>query len=384
MDPISIVTAIAMIFGLLTADAVVNAETVAVQIDVPAAVARTGYTEDVAERIFVHELETINQTRSLLQSQSMRSARQPTIVGVIASSLRLDNFTVALQDLLGLDRTRITGAIVTSAPGERERLLINSSSAYSGAFSLDLSEKGDTERLLRQAAHDTMERVHPYRSALFHFNQISASGGKDYSTVVQLAERELSRPLRAELLEERSFLQNLLGIVALLNNDFAEAERRFRLSFDWNPGFAVGRINLAFIHVERDRYQEAIDLLTPLIAGGLRQRLSINSRRSASLQEAILNTLGTALWALGDLDGAEAAYKRATREHPSSAGAYSYWARLLRERGDEQAAVEKEKIARVNALTFENYPEIANLYFWMSPRDNQPLVRRIDVPALTR
>ena len=133
-----------------------------------------------------------------------------------------------------------------------------------------------------------------------------------------------------------------------------------------------------------DRYQEAIDLLTPLIAGGLRQRLSINSRRSAPLQEAILNTLGTALWALGDLDGAEAAYKRATREHPSSAGAYSYWARLLRERGDEQAAVEKEKIARVNALTFENYPEIASLYFWMSPRHNQPLVRRIDVPALTR
>ncbi len=384
MDPISIVTAIAMIFGLLTADAVVNAETVAVQIDVPASVARTGYTEDVVERIFVHEIEMITQTRSLLQSPSMRSSRKPTIVGVIANSLRIDNFTAALQDLLGLDRTRIAGAIVTSAPGDRERLLINSSSAYSGAFSLDLSEKGDTEQLLRHAAHDTMQRVHPYRSALFHFEQISASGGKDYSIVVQIAEREFSRPLRAEMLEERSFLQNLLGIVALLNNDLDEAERRFRLSFDRSPGFNVGRMNLAFVHVERDKYQEAINLLTPLIAGGLGQRLSIPSKRFALLQEAILNTLGTALWAQGDLDGAEAAYKRATREHPSSAGAYSYWARLLRERGDEQAAVEKEKIARVNALTFENYPEIANLYFWMSPRDNQPLVRRTDVPALTR
>jgi tetratricopeptide (TPR) repeat protein len=373
-----------MIFGLLTADAVVNAETVAVQIDVPAAVARTGYTENVVERIFVHEIETITQTRSLLQSPSMRSSRKPTIVGVIANSLRIDNFTAALQDLLGLDRTRIAGAIVTSAAGDRERLLINSSSAYSGAFSLEISEKGDTEQLLRHAAHDTMQRVHPYRSALFHFEQISASGGKDYSIVVQIAERELSRPLRAEMLEERSFLQNLLGIVALLNNDLNEAERRFRLSFDRSPGFNVGRINLAFVHVQRDSYQEAIDLLTPLIAGGLGQRLSIPSKRSALLQEAILNTLGTALWAQGDLDGAEAAYKRATREHPSSAGAYSYWARLLRERGDEQAAAEKEKIARVNALTFENYPEIANLYFWMSPRDNQPLVRRTDVPALTR
>lgn len=387
MDPISIVTAIAMIFGLLTADAVVNADTVAVQINVPASVARTGYTEDVAERIFTHEFETMNQTRSLLQPPLMRSARQPTIIGVISSSLRLDNFTAALQDLLGLERTRITGAIVTSEPGDQERLLINSSSAYSGAFSLDLTGKGDTERLLRRAALDTMERMQPYRAALFQFNQISASGGKDYSAVVQLAKRELSRPMRAEVLEERSFLQNLLGIVALLNNDLDEAERRFRLSFYWNPSFIVGRINLAFVHVQRDRYQEAIELLTPLIPpGDLRQHLylSNNSLRSSLLQEAMLNTLATALWAQGDLDGAEAAYKRATHVYGSSAGAYAYWARLLRERGDEQTAAEKEEIARVNALTFENYPEIATLYFWMSPRDNQPLVRRIDVPAFTR
>jgi len=61
VDPISIITAIAMIFGLLTADAVVNADTVAVQINVPASVARTGYTEDVAERIFTHEFETMNR-----------------------------------------------------------------------------------------------------------------------------------------------------------------------------------------------------------------------------------------------------------------------------------------------------------------------------------
>ncbi len=47
-------------------------------------------------------------------------------------------------------------------------------------------------------------------------------------------------------------------------------------------------------------------------------------------------------------------------------------------------AAEKAEIARINALTFENYPEVANLYFWMSPRDNQPLVRRIEAPRLTR
>ena len=381
MDIISIAAGVAMVFGLLTADAVVSAETVAVQITVPASVAQTGYSEDVAERIFTHEFETMNQTRSLLRPPVMRPARQPTIVGVIAGSLRLDNFTAALQDLLGLERMRIAGAVVAGAPGEGQRLLINSSSAYSGAFSLDLSERGDTDRLLRRAALETMERVQPYRAALFHFDQITRTGGNDYSAVVQLAERELSRPRRAEVLEERSFLENLLGIVALLNNDMDEAERRFRLSFSWNPSFAIGRLNLAFVHVERDRYQDAIDILKPLIASSAGRRFPLLGTRVGPLQEAMHSTLGVALWARGDLDGAEAAFRRATREYPNSAGAYSYWARLLRERGDTVRAAEKAEIARVNALTFENYPEVANLYFWMSPRDNQPLQRRIDVPV---
>lgn len=381
MDLISIATGAAMIFGLLTADAVVSAETVTVQITVPASVAQTGFSEDVAERIFTHEFETMNQTRSLLRPPVMRPARQPTIVGVISSSLRLDNFTAALQDLLGLERMRIVGAVIAGAPGEGQRLLINSSSAYSGPFSLDLSERGGTDQLLRRAALETMERVQPYRAALFHFYQIARTGGNDYGAVVQLAERELSRPRRPGVMEERSFLENLLGIVALLNYDLDEAERRFRLSFSWNPSFAIGRLNLAFVHVERDRYQEAIDILTPLIASSPERRFPLLGTRAGPLQEAMHSTLGVALWAQGDLDGAEAAFGRATREFPSSAGAYSYWARLLQERGDTVRAAEKAETARVNALTFENYPEVANLYFWMSPQDNRPLVRRTDVPV---
>jgi Flp pilus assembly protein TadD len=381
MDLISIATGGALIFGLLTADVVVSAETVAVKITVPASVAQTGYTEDVAEQIFTHQFETMNQTRSLLRPPAIRPARQPTIIGVIAGSLRLDNFTAPLQDLLGLERMRIVGAVVASAPGEGQRLLINSSSTYSGAFSLDLSERGETDRLLRRAALETMERMQPYRAALFHFDQITRLGGNDFSAVMQLAERELTRPPRAEVLQERSFLENLLGMVALMNNDLDEAERRFRISFSLNPSFDIGRLNLAFVHVERDRYQDAIDILKPLIASNPARRFPLLGTRARPLQEAMLSTLGVALWAQGDLDGAEAAFSRATREHPSSAGAYSYWARLLRERGDTVRAAEKAENARINALTFENYSEVANLYFWMNPQNNQPLVRRIDTPA---
>ncbi len=49
---------------------------------------------------------------------------------------------------------------------------------------------------------------------------------------------------------------------------------------------------------------------------------------------------------------------------------------MLRERGRIADALALEDIARVNALTFDNYPEVANLFFWMNPKDNQPLQRR--------
>jgi membrane protein required for beta-lactamase induction len=221
-----------------------------------------------------------------------------------------------------------------------------------------------------------MERVQPYRAALYHFEQVIRSGTNDFSAVVAMAERELARPRRAEVLEERSFLQNLLGIIALLRNDLDEAERRFRLSFNWNTSFAIGRLNLAFVHVQRDRFQDAMDIVTPLLAGGIEQRLTVLGPRFRPIREALYSTLGVSRWGIGDLDGAEEAFRNAAAEFNESEAAYTYWARLLRARGDTAGAAEKSEIARINALTFENYPEVAGLYFWMSPRTNDPLVRR--------
>ncbi len=363
-----------MVFGLLTADAVVSADTVSVNMSVPASVASTGFTQDVAERIFTHEFERMNQTRSLLKPPVMRSAREPTIIGVIANSLRLNDFTSALQDLLGLERMRVTGAIVAGGP-DGNRLLINSASASSGAFSVELTDNGGTERLLRRGALATMEQVQPYRAALFHFDQVMRAGGRDFSTVQAMAERELARPRRAEVLTERSYMENLLGITALLRNDLDEAERRFRRSFNWNTTFAIGKLNLAFVLIQRDRYQEALDVLNPLVALSLEPRFA-PVQRFGPLRESLHSSIGVARWGLGNLDGAEEAFRTATSEYPDSEAAYTYLSRLLLERGRTAEAAEKAAIARANALTFENYPEVATLYFWMTPRDNQPLVRR--------
>jgi len=220
-----------------------------------------------------------------------------------------------------------------------------------------------------------MEQFEPYRSALYYFEQSLNARSNDFSRTKAVAERELARVPRAETISLRSFLENLLGVVALMENDKAGAARRFRNSFTTDPNFNVGRLNLGFVLVELDRYQEAIDLLTPLTSVTLSPTAAMRGS-FAPLFEALHSTIGVARWGLGNLDGAEQSFRNAVRAYPASEAAHTYWARLLRERGRTAEAEEKEEIARVNALSFDNYPEVANLFFWMNHMDDQPLVRR--------
>jgi predicted Zn-dependent protease len=347
---------------------------VAVSVTVPPSVAQTGFTADVAERVFTSEFERMSRARSLLRAPTVRSAREPTVVGVIANALKLDNFTGALQDLLGLDHPRVSAAVVTPAPN-RTRLLVNSVSARAGAFSLQVEGEGSPESVLRLGAMQTMDQFEPYRSALFHFEQALLMSTPDFTRVKAVAQRELARPPRADTLQENSYLSNLLGIVALMEQDKAGAESAFRASFALNQGFNIGRLNLGFALIELDRYQEALDLLNPLVSAAMVSEIALPGRL-APLTEALHSTIGVARWGLGDLNGAEESFRAAIRAFPESEAAHVYWARLLRERGRVAEAEQKEEIARVNALTFDNYPEVANLFFWMNPKDAQPLQRR--------
>ena len=374
MDPVSIAMAAAMVFGLLSADAVVSANTVTVNVSVPPAVASTGLSQDVAERVFTSEIWRMSQARSLLSPASVRSSRDPTIVGVVANALKLDGFTAALQDLFGLERPRVNASIIYQ-DANRSRLLISGITGQTTNFSLQLDGEAGAEALLRRGATETMEQFEPYRSALYYFEQSLNARSNDFSRTKAVAERELARVPSAETIVRRAFLENLLGVVALMENDKAGAARRFRNSFTTHPIFHVGRLNLGFVLIELDRYQEAIDLLTPLTRVTLSPSAAM-SGAFAPLFEALHSTIGVARWGLGDLDGAELSFRDAVRAFPETEAAYTYWARLLRDRGRTAEAEEKEAIARVNALTFDNYPEVANLFFWMNHKDNQPLVRR--------
>ena len=86
--------------------------------------------------------------------------------------------------------------------------------------------------------------------------------------------------------------------------------------------------------------------------------------------------IGAARSRLDDDAGAVAAYREALRLNPRSAEAYAYWGRLLIDQGDKDEAERKFNRSEQNAAYFNNYPEVAMLYFWVPEQAGERLIPR--------
>jgi hypothetical protein len=86
-------------------------------------------------------------------------------------------------------------------------------------------------------------------------------------------------------------------------------------------------------------------------------------------------TWGAARMGLHDLKGADRMLELATQTNPESSGAYGLWSEAKRLEGDQAAADRLHRRAQETAASFENYSEVAALYFHLSWRDNESVIR---------
>jgi len=367
MDLTTLTVLLSLGLGLIGLDAALSADTFGVQINVPPEIESQGISRQVAEDVFTAEVIRIAEIPSLLAPPAVRSTREKTIIGAVANALNLDDLTFAVQKALGMNPVRLTGTLMPGDP--RPRFFLTASSQTTGAFMIDI--RGDTPDyidLIRRGAQLTIERAGPYRAALFHF-QLAVEAKEDFSIAETIALRELATPVRVETMERRAYINNLLGIIALMRNDPIEAERQFREVIAQAPGLAIGHLNLAFVQIHNDQYREA-----------MRSVRNVFEPRSLTdvpqLVTAAETTWAVAAWAEGWYDEADGLFDRAVRSYWGTTAAYEYWARMLTERGRIEEAAEKRRLAVANMPFFENYPEVAMLYFHLSPRNRQPLTRR--------
>ena len=86
-------------------------------------------------------------------------------------------------------------------------------------------------------------------------------------------------------------------------------------------------------------------------------------------------TLAAAQLGVHDVNGADRAIAKAIEAYPEASSAYDLWSDIKREKGDEAQAELLHRKALENSVSFENYGEIAALYFRMAWRNDQPVMR---------
>jgi len=368
MDLTTLGLLLALGFGLLGVDAALNANTFGIHINVPAELEAQGINQHIAEEVFTSEVIRIAQTPSLLAPPTVRSTSEKTIIGAVASSMNLDDVTFTMQKLLGLNPVRLTGALLHGEA--RPRFFLTGATQATGAFMIDLrGESEDYIELVRRGAQLAIERAGPYRAALFHFAREADSIQPDFSVAETIALRELALAARPSTLVRRAYLHNLLGIIALMRNDPIGAERQFRDAISEGPKEAIGYINLAFVQVHFDHYRSAIETIRRVFEPDPLTEVP-------QLLAAAETTWAVSAWGDGRPAEAERLFEGAARRYMGATATYEHWAQLLERLGRKDEAAEKMRLAAAHRPYFDNYPEVAMLYFALTATNGDPLIRR--------
>jgi Tfp pilus assembly protein PilF len=159
----------------------------------------------------------------------------------------------------------------------------------------------------------------------------------------------------------------LLGLVALFKNDLQSARKAFDNASVDDPTNPVPFLNAAFTNVELGEYQKAADRM--------RELMRLAPPANAVLRGTAYMIWGAALMNLHDAAGADRMLAKATNANPDSATAFALWAEIKSLGGDQEAADRLDRLAGWASATFENYQEVAALYFHLPLAGVQPVTR---------
>jgi tetratricopeptide (TPR) repeat protein len=367
IDLTSLVYALILGFGIFGLDAAWNANTVKTEFTVADSIGANGVKAEFATTVFQRELQEVFATESLVKAPAIRSTFDKTFVTILAESIGVKDATAAFQDLFGLDPVGIKATLTTE--GKRTRLEVIGEAGVRGTFYLSLEgEEGETTvALIRRGAVEAALRLDPYHTALYYLDPLS--GEPDVERAKRILDETIETLAGMPVSPYRARFRNLRGIVALLEGDKNGAATLFEQAIADNPTMVASHLNLAFTRVEQDRYSDA----------GMIVRHVLDTRRRG-MKPALLASahtiLGVVAWSQKQYSSAERSFAAAAEHQPTVSDAYIYWGRMLKEIGQAARAREITRKGEANLPLFENYPEIALLYFWLSEKDNMPLQRR--------
>ena len=366
MDLTTIIATLVVAFGLFTANAIVESDVVTVEFSVPSKYSTAGFSAEVAQSFFLTELQDILDTKSMTPGRVIRGTDDKTVVSALAESLKLQDMTYSVQRALGYDVARIHANIVHD--GEETTLVVLGQLRKGKEFKFSITRRSDEPlvALIRRGARETAYQMEPYL-ALLYFVQASQSC-EVLPKTTQLIKVQIAALPPAILSAARSQYENLLGIAALFCSDSKAAREAFNAAIEANPANAAAILNLAFVEIYEDRYVEAERVARRVLEP------TAMAAPPAVISAAYL-TWAAALVGQRRFVEAEEQLTRSIARYAYSSSAYEFWAQIKESQHDVVAAERMRSKAIENSLYFENYGELAMLYFEMAWRDGQKLER---------
>ena len=370
MDLTTLTYVFLLAIGFLGFDAAIHTPDTILEAEAIGTFDKTTVNAGLVNDVMSQTVQEISATPTVMTRPVIRVGRLQGLAMSLAQSVKMESVAYALQAQLGYRPDEIKISLYGEG-GTARALVTGTGHQRMTSFQQQLSlEPGETMvDLVQRATMVGMAHVDPYITALNEMQK--HANDKDFThaeTIITYAMAGL--PPTPENFE-RSLFENLNGLIALFKGDANAARDWFLRAEDSCPdntlADAVTSVNAAFADIQTDHDQLAVDHIQMLL------------RDKPPTDKVLLGTaymtLAAAQLGVNDAKGADRSIAKSIEAYPEGSSAYDLWADVKREQGDTAEADRLHEKALEKSVSFENYSEIAALYFRLAWRENQPVMR---------
>jgi hypothetical protein len=395
-DITSLTVVVGLLFSLLVSQAAFNSDNMRIRITVSPDIAKTGFSEPVAEELFAAVAANLTSGDSLVAPPTLRIHSQPGITSTLAENFSLGGIVAATQTSLGVPTMSVKAAIMQQTmpetmpvgaeppkPGEAAKPAETAKpTAAASKTCLDMllvvthpdygieqnritqCDSSDPILLVQKGAAWAMERVSPYRVALAEILCVAQGAGGTLADAKATTLRILSRPWAVEKASERALTYNLLAMIALAEKDPVASDQWLKEALEVpevHPRIRrLVTMNQAMVATVRKQPGDARTLLTKAMAEGYSIDLPDFAANSLVMQALIA-------WSGGDAVKAEALLRDAGRVSEKNQAVHYYLAKLLTLKGDTAGAARETNAANAARRFDPTSQALVVALFWIDP-----------------
>lgn len=355
MDLTTLIVAVMMLFGTITVDTILHPRDIVIEAHTSSNIGTIYVTDQMLTDVMQREISNIALTPSVVAKPTVRLSTAKGIGVAMADSFGLSGVANAIQEQAGYRTDRIV-VYVYSEGGKIKAAVTGVEIHAQGRFLIetDLRKDEAITDLVQRATEIGMEQVEPYLTALYLMRK--GVPKLDFAPSLRvIADARGRMPRGGNGTTFQSMLLNLEGMIALLQDNRDLAVAKFRAAMATDPKNQVAVLNLAITQVVSGATHAALSMLDNMLA--------TNEPKDKVVLSLTHTAIGAARLKDSNWKGAEASFQQAVNANAANPVTYALWAEARRQQGDLAGAKAMIEKAQAASGDFEDYAEVAGLYF---------------------